>query len=537
MAAPVRGSVEAGREAPGALALALSCPKCAAPFEADDGVVTVGCEHCGSLLTLAAPDREEVYLADGVVERPEQLLAIVVLYRAQAQRAEIVAHYSDSDGNPPSEEFIEARLAAFATELRRSARLLEAHRLHAPYGHVSGAIVQGILGRRRGGAKVVQVRAFGVEHSVPAYDAALANLRDRGLRLGGSRVRPLRSAEVPGRGLFLPSVPVESRPHREIERWRTQDLDRELEAVAKHGAFCAGREILVYRPYWVVRAATDEAPRWMLIDGAFGTIAGYPDAGEAAELLALGTRDPLRSGEESFRRVRIIASRCPDCGHEHRFDPRSHVEVCRSCHLALEPLADGIRVRAVAHVDPDGHPGALEYLPFWRCRLQGSLEDHARALFAQAPPRFHPAGSSLWIPAFRLLGTAIGDETFRALAESTHGAPPEVHAGKVPLGRAESRFRGVTVDEGEARTLAPFALLGLHTTTSAARLNGQLFGKAIGLELAAEGAELVLVPFRRAGKVLERPGVKLPLVLLDGGPELAAQRATVYGVERRAGRS
>ena len=48
----------------GSLALLLSCPKCGGPFTADDETASIACEHCGSLLLLSAPEREEIYIGD-----------------------------------------------------------------------------------------------------------------------------------------------------------------------------------------------------------------------------------------------------------------------------------------------------------------------------------------------------------------------------------------------------------------------------------------------------------------------------------------
>src|SRR6476646_5110400 len=89
----------------GPLALVLQCPKCGAPFEADDTVVTASCGHCASLLILSAPGRDEIYVADDVTRGAEDIRQIVISYRVQAERAEIVARHTDGDSNPPSESF------------------------------------------------------------------------------------------------------------------------------------------------------------------------------------------------------------------------------------------------------------------------------------------------------------------------------------------------------------------------------------------------------------------------------------------------
>lgn len=536
----------AGEAAPsGPLSILLSCLECGAPFAVDDEVVSVTCDHCGSLLILQAPDRDEVYVVDGRLKDADDVLEVVILYRVQSHRAEIMGRYQDQDGNPPSESFIEARLSEYEERLRRVARVVEGRVLHVPYWHITGKILQAILGRHKEGPKLVRLRAFAVEHTVPGYDKGKANLRDRGLRLARSTVRPLTARDVRERGPFVPWAPVPERSYREIDKWRGQDLDPGMEPVTKQGLFLFARRVLVYRPYWLARVMTDRGQEWVLADGSFATIAGYPDELETRALLALGIPDPLESGGESYRKVHVIASRCPDCGAEQAFDRRYRLVLCPTCHLALHPEPAGIRVVPCAHAAPRAGSLDADFLPFWRydVRIQlatgapiDRLEDYARALFPRdPPPGFHLSGGHLWVPAFRLLGTEMGDEAFKQLAEWIHGAQLEVALGKVPVGGRPILW-GVSVPEDQARALGPFVLFGLHGKPSAARLNTLLVKKAIeGAKVALSGATLVLVPFERAGEELRIGGadIRIPLLLLRGGPELEAQRATVHAL--RAG--
>ena len=84
----------------GPLVLLLSCPKCGAPFTVDDAAATHGCDHCGSLLLLSAPDRDEIYFADDQLRSPEAVLETVIRYRIEAQRSEIQGTSRAEDGNP-----------------------------------------------------------------------------------------------------------------------------------------------------------------------------------------------------------------------------------------------------------------------------------------------------------------------------------------------------------------------------------------------------------------------------------------------------
>ena len=65
------GSVEAVVGGP--LRIALSCPKCGGPFEVDDEATGFSCEHCGSLLVLEAPERDEIYVGEILNWRVQKL--------------------------------------------------------------------------------------------------------------------------------------------------------------------------------------------------------------------------------------------------------------------------------------------------------------------------------------------------------------------------------------------------------------------------------------------------------------------------------
>jgi DNA-directed RNA polymerase subunit RPC12/RpoP len=526
----------------GPLRLVLSCPKCGGPVTVDDETASDACEHCGSLLLLSAPERDEIYFSDDQLRSPEAVLETVIRYRVGGQRAEILGLTGKSDEKPAPEHWVQMRLEAFEKTLRSQARILDAHRVYVPYWHVTGWIVQALLGRRSDGPKIVRLRAFAVEHTVPAYDTRRANLRDRGLRLSRSRVHPLTVREMQERKAFVPWTPVEERSYREIERWRGQDLDPGLQPVARHASFLDRGRVLVYRPYWLARVALDlDDEQWILADGGFATLAGHPDAEEGRALVALAAGDPLRSGEPSFRRVHVVASRCPECGFEKALPAGNHVTICSNCHRALTPTPDGPRVMAYGHCGRGRETLDGDYLPFWRYRFRiemkaaapaERLEDYGRLLFPdRAPPGFRPTGEHLWVPAFRLLGTEAGDETFKDIVEWIHGAGLQATGDKIPIGGRPVTW-GATLSEPEARELLPFVLMGLHGKASAARLNTLLVQRAVSqARLTPSEPELVMVPFDASGDGLVVGGttVRVPNLLLAGGPELEAQRATVYG--------
>src|SRR5262249_32965962 len=305
--------------------------------------VTATCAHCGSLLVLSAPGRDEVYVADDVVRGAEDIRETVILYRVQAQRAEIIASYAGGEEDrPPPDFWVQARLDAFEQQLRASVQVLDARRIEVPYWHLTGQIVQATLGRRADGPKLVHLRAWEVEHTVPGYDTSRADLRDRGLRLSRSRVHPLAAKDLAAKGPFLPWVTVPGQSYREIDKWKGRDLEPGLDVVTRQSGYVQARRLLVYRPYWLARIAMEGDVAWCIVDGTFDAIAGHPDEVEARALLRQAMADPLRSTGESYRRVSVAASRCPDCGAEAAPERSAHGAGGGNCPPRLEPRPDRV---------------------------------------------------------------------------------------------------------------------------------------------------------------------------------------------------
>lgn len=521
----------------GPLSYVLGCPHCGAPSQVEADAVSFVCAHCASFLALEHPGRDEIFLGESQVPDAEAVRDVVILYRLQSQRAEIVTRYGtlEEDGThtPPAESFIQRKLREYEARLRDLVRVVDAHRIEVPYWHLTGRIVQAVLGRRQDGPKEVRLRAFLVEHTVPAYDTRRFNLRDRGLRLSGSRVRPLGRREVKDAAPFLPWTTVPEQTYQEIRKWQGRDLIPGFETVTRRGAFCFGRRILVYRPVWLARVITDAGQSLVLVDAGFGTIGGYPSETEGIALLRAAIPDPEGALSRETRAV-VVKSRCPDCGFEPAFDRRAVIVPCPNCHRGLAPGPQGIRLVPVGHVRGDLDAA---WLPFWvfpfRIRtgtaVHETLESWAKTLHARSlPPGFVPRGPSLFVPALRLLGTELGDTAFRELVEWVHGAGLVLESEKVPLGaRPELLSASLTADE--ARELLPWVLWGMNGKTSAARLSTLSLKQSIeAAKLEAGEPRLVMIPFRRDGaQLVTDGGPALPRLLVDGGPALETQQAGV----------
>jgi len=516
--------------------LELNCPHCGGPFVVTDATVSHACAHCRSLLIIESPEREEIFVEPPQVKDEATILETLIRYRVDGHRSTIVARHSDQEGNPPSDLLINMLVSRFESSLRATARIVEMRRLQVPYRHTSAKVVQSTLGRRGDGAKTARVRAYVAEQTVPAYDPAKFNLRDVGLRLGKSIFKPLLSADVARLGRFLPRTDAPA-TRRELEKWKAQNLEAGFESVAKHGHVVVNFEATVYRPYFLVRAVLDRGDETVLVDGGFGTIAGYVEEEERARLTAGRDHDPLGTKGPSFRNVFVVPLRCPNCGADPKLPENALISICENCHAGVAP---GPKELALVNYErEEGITPARDtlFLPFWRFPLNvavpgaapvRSLPEYAALLFPQVkPPGFAPLGDSLYVPAFRLLTTEAGDETFSDLSRAFHAQAWTWTTDRVGLD-IRPRFLPASLPEEEARELASSALFAIHTKASAARLNALLFKRfLVDAKLALGRASLAFASFKVNGRVCERADAKVPMLLIEGGPTLETQRVTV----------
>ena len=512
------------------------CPHCGGPFIATDATISHTCEHCRSLLIIAAPEREEVFVEPAQITEKAAILETLLRYRIDAQRAAIVAKHSDREGNPPPDILVNSLLKRFENKLRESAKVIDCRLIHVPYRQTSGKVVQAVLGRHGEGPKIARLRAYIAEQTSAAYDPARFNMRDAGLRLGRSVFKPLQSADVPKLGRFLPRLAADA-SRRELEKWRGQNLEGGFDSVAKHGQVVVTFEATVYRPYFLVRAQLDRGDETLLVDAAFGTIAGYLSETERDTFTRGKDTDPLGTEGASFRNITVAPSRCPNCGMDPKLAEAAIVSVCLNCHAGIAPTARGLALTNYDREEGTTASRDTVLLLFWRfpfeIRLGASpvirtLEAYAAAIFPQGLPKgFSPQGPHVLVPAWGLLTTEAGDNAFAAVATALHSRPWAWTPDRVGL-EARPRFVPVSFAEEEARQIAWATLFALHTKASAARLNTLLLKqKLFDAKLSFGAGSVALITFTAKEKVYERPEVKVPRLLVEGGAPLAAQRVTV----------
>lgn len=113
------------------------------------------------------------------------------------------------------------------------------------------------------------------------------------------------------------------------------------------------------------------------------------------------------------------------------------------------------------------------------------------------------------------------------MAQTLHGRSWDWTADPVGLD-ARPRFVAVSLPEEDARNLVWAALFALHTKTSAARLNTLLVKRVLFEAKKSVGGGLpTFISFAQDENAYSRGEVRIPRLLVDGGPLLAAQRVNV----------
>lgn len=529
----------------------FSCPHCGGPTAMADEDVSRPCGHCGSLLVLAREHAIEIGTVDCIVRDAERLVEVLVERRLAERRAEICDRESarDRDGHRVPPPMLEQRLAAEAPRIRERIAVGRSRLLWVPYLHVHGAAWQACFGRRRGGAKRIELRSFageataGAHHADGPDGAERFNFRDRGLRLSVTRMRLLTRGDVAAGFRGLPARTDEET----FEAAEDAARDRAgrpgiVPGVEQELVRCAGfvprARALLYKPYWAAELRDGSRIEHLLVDAQTGIIAGDLVPGELDAMLAAEGEDPL-AGRRAVE-ARLLGSRCVECGIDLPHEPRAHVRTCSQCHVAMSVSEDGLARFSYRWVEPPSSWRRPAWMPLWRHRFRlhapasigadevtiDSLDALDRELCNGRLPT-GLAGDALWVPGLRMLGTAPGERCFDALAEWLHRHPLETLAGPLPP-RGQDRIVSASVSAEEAARLAHASLAAGHDDRSAARMNTPSARRWLAdAEVEVTGTDMVLVPAieDRAGwRLVADDGPVIPSLLVDAGPTLDQQR-------------
>jgi hypothetical protein len=370
--------------------------------------------------------------------------------------------------------------------------------------------------------KVFRPYFHACEEIQPAYPAPW-DFRDRGLRMSKQGMKPL-TPELLAAHDFLEPRPEGDDAEDQLRSWQSRrDILRdELEVLHQSVVLAESRAWVVYRPFVYVQADVPGAMRWILLDGQFGTVAAYPEPPEV-ERIQKRTGRRLQPDRVARQMLRILPSRCPDCGADITGVARHPYHRCRNCQRILRPTPEGLRSVPYAVIDDAGFPIAggaglrvgSAYLPFWRCaglirhdgRTFADFSEWLRAETGGCTPREaqSPGAPAVWwIPAFESWPYHGYAEWAFEFARwlTAHDPAPEgdnlTFAGFVP---DRDEVCDPVADPAMARNLFPEILPFFITDQEQRRLNPLLLSRAPGGETVVERADLVFVaaPLREEG--------------------------------------
>ncbi|HPR63564.1 MAG TPA: hypothetical protein PK014_05025 [Thermoanaerobaculia bacterium] len=420
-----QGKIHPGdQEGSGLFHVTISCPKCGGETTWHLLQTLATCPYCSSGLWW--PDSGEILrlVALDQARDPEHLLDILMTHDAIRTRADMVPQNQSSD--PGSEALLMGEmLYEFLPDLdsikRQRRHLFEIHEvitIHAPYFLYSLLLAFHALGRKRPAAKkVFETHFFQMDDMVPCYDSSW-NFRDRGLWMSRQTLTTL-TPEAVAAGWFLESREQEILPEDAARHWLQKRLllEPDMDPLTFLSSVHEPRSWIVYRPYHFVRARMPAGTDWVLIDGQFQNIAGFPTSNDL-DLLHRNYAPRLAPSDFRSGSLRLIPYRCPVCGWDIHMNPRGHHQICTQCGRMLTPSDRGLTEIPYFTIPPLEIPWrpagtriTTGWAPFWRMRIQWSDGDKdfssLRDLFLSLVPSLAslrnfsvPDTDRIFLPAF-----------------------------------------------------------------------------------------------------------------------------------------
>ncbi|MBN2430630.1 MAG: hypothetical protein JXQ27_04110 [Acidobacteria bacterium] len=498
----------------------INCPQCGGAGVWDLLEDLQRCGFCDSLLWWPKRDGTRDFLVvTNQLTDPEILTDTLATSEAMARQRQFLPQESGRREDAPVDLFSGfapgPALHEIKNRIRPGIRIRQFHTVYAPYDLCSLVLGFLALGRTpRTARKIFQPLFFTHDEITPAYHPPW-DFRDRGLKLSRQVMKPL-GPELLARYSFLEPKPLRRDDAALLENWRgRRDLLRgELDPLHHTAVLVKARDWTVYRPYVYVLAEIEAAPRWILLDGQFGTVAAYPDSAEVTRVQK-GKWHGLAPEFVGRQRLRILPSRCPECGGEVPAAGRTEYLVCRRCLRLLRPSSAGLeRIRYGVVADallpaPDEQRigRSAVYLPFWRC--EGRLGHEGRffhdfaALLAAAqtgvaaPTGTTPSPVAWWVPAFDCWYYRGYAEWAFAFGRWLSGIDPSPVFDNLSLAGYVPERDHVCVPDVHpdlVRTLFPAILPGFGTDQELRRLNPMLLRRGLGQGTVVDRLELVFVP-------------------------------------------
>ena len=157
----------------------------------------------------------------------------------------------------------------------------------------------------------------------------------------------------------LPALPVElgvEEIERKVQQPTRRSADVSIQVITHSATFVPEITALIYRPWHVTDVGLDGKSYHLLVDGAGADVAGEPQW--------VGTLQPKPlPPDEEARELRLVPSRCPDCGSDLPFAADTVIHLCPNCYRLAE--VEGARWRTLPYYREDPQEGSW-MLPFWR---------------------------------------------------------------------------------------------------------------------------------------------------------------------------
>jgi hypothetical protein len=506
--------VEAERST-GHLVLEGRCPECGGPYQAELWDHTHRCEFCSSLLIFAREAGSEVWIVSDSRRETAGLTELYIDLEALAYEGHLRAMMNSQTEGVTFEipAVVELKTAAFRAKLRDELRLVARVDFYAPYEMRELTVFQGILGRRVNGPKESYIQSFQVEEIDRLYDTAAWSLRDRGLKIGGFRLRPVEPADLERcGGRFLPAQDGPSaRSGPAIDR-SLVEAQPDCQIINRVNGVWKERRLRAWKPFTYAAFERAGRPEHVLFDQQFGQIAARLEPQEAPRFAGIAARPASELVDRPG--TLAIAAECPNCGWVLELPPQERIVFCATCLRAVRVSTKGLELSAyrvaprLAGVEADH----WLWFPFWSFDFQlraGGAEyrriwSWLEAVSPQPDALRHretdPAESRLYIPARNLHGTPELDRAWESLTGWMNWRQPELSADRPPPDPT-LRFLGAELEAAVAARLARYALLALHDVPSTRRLNGMNFRAMIAeAEIEVVSGELVAVPLPISGE-------------------------------------
>jgi DNA-directed RNA polymerase subunit RPC12/RpoP/predicted RNA-binding Zn-ribbon protein involved in translation (DUF1610 family) len=473
-------------------AVALHCTECGAEVVLPVLHRMAHCDYCGSyhlvvghedLLQVTLPERagDLNTLREAILDHHRRLHYLKLYHATVAPLARAGTRVA-ADGTPLDSP--EADLAAAAAEaavnraadgfrakLATTLHIGSADRFLTPYYHGMGVLYEAVFGREPVTEdKVLRFTVGAVEAATEA--TSLLDLPPMGKLSWLRALLPVAALPEDARCLPADRAPAQlDAAYGDLDRKR---LVRDLRSLRVGNRLHEDVRAVVWRPWWVCSVEGPHVAGRILVDAASGTVVGdAPDLDpQALEPLPAAARNPATG-------LRFIPMECPTCGWEYPFSPQAVLHFCANCHRVFRVQGQHKLEVPYGH-DPRTPEVVSDLVPFWSFRLElrtgdgevvtdlRLLKDGVDGTLDQLGEGYHPVRHAIAVPAVRCVVAKLTSGALRELFAHALRHPPAPTWERFPL-EVKPEPWPVTVDEAEARRLAPLLLATVFTRRDLAR--------------------------------------------------------------------